>query len=74
VVANLASIDVTVDDSVDVQATLAQLRPDQRAVLVLRDLDGFSELEVAALLNIPAGTVKSRLHRARAAFAQRWPR
>jgi RNA polymerase sigma factor (sigma-70 family) len=69
---NLAVAAMTIDDSVDVQLVLARLRPDQRAVLVLRDLDGFSELEVASLLDIPPGTVKSRLHRARTAFAQRW--
>lgn len=51
----------------DVRAALAQLPPLHRAVLVLRDLDGLSEAEVAALLDVPEGTVKSRLHRARAA-------
>jgi RNA polymerase sigma factor (sigma-70 family) len=60
------------DTTIDVRALLLRLSPDQRAVLVLRDLDGFSELEVARLLSIPEGTVKSRLHRARAAFARRW--
>jgi RNA polymerase sigma factor (sigma-70 family) len=69
---NLEATEVNVDDPLDVRTTLAALRPDQRAVLVLRDLDGYSEHDVAELLNIPAGTVKSRLHRARAAFAQRW--
>ncbi|MEY2424356.1 MAG: hypothetical protein QOI95_4423 [Acidimicrobiaceae bacterium] len=64
--------DVDIDASVDVRVVLAAMRPDQRAVLVLRDLDGYSEHDVAELLDIPAGTVKSRLHRARAAFAQRW--
>jgi RNA polymerase sigma factor (sigma-70 family) len=64
--------EIDIDDSVDVRTALAALRPDQRAVLVLRDLDGYSEHDVAELLNIPAGTVKSRLHRARAAFSQRW--
>ena len=58
--------------TVDVHAVLASLSPDQRAVLVLRDLDGLAEAEVAALLSIPEGTVKSRLHRARGAFARRW--
>jgi RNA polymerase sigma-70 factor (ECF subfamily) len=57
---------------VDVRATLAALEPDQRAILVLRDLEGFSEGEAAALLQIPEGTAKSRLHRARAAFRKRW--
>jgi len=52
--------------------TLRRLRPDQRAVLVLRDLEGFSEAEAAAMLGVQAGTVKSRLHRARQAFRDRW--
>lgn len=59
---------------VDVSAALAALTPEQRAVLVLRDLEGLSEEAVAALLQVPEGTVKSRLHRSRAAFARRWTR
>jgi RNA polymerase sigma-70 factor (ECF subfamily) len=58
--------------AMDVRATLAGLAPEQRAVLILRDLDGLSEAEVAELLDVPEGTVKSRLHRARSAFARRW--
>jgi len=70
--ASLAAADVDLDTIADVHAVLASLSPDQRAVLVLRDLDGLAEAEVAALLSIPEGTVKSRLHRARGAFARRW--
>jgi RNA polymerase sigma factor (sigma-70 family) len=58
--------------AVDVRVALAQLTPEQRAILVLRDLDGLSEARVAELLGVPEGTVKSRLHRARVAFARRW--
>src|ERR1700733_6644850 len=46
---------------IDVRAALAELTPEHRAVLVLRDMDGLAEAEVAALLRIPEGTVKSRL-------------
>jgi len=56
----------------EVVETLRRLSPDQRAVLVLRDLEGFSEAEAAALLRIKVGTGKSRLHRARRAFRDRW--
>lgn len=50
-----------------VQRSLAQLTLQQRAVLVLHDLEALSQKEVAAVLNIPLGTVKSRLFHARAA-------
>ncbi len=58
------------DAVLDVRAALAGLRPDQRAVLVLRDLDGLSESDAATVLGVPEGTVKSRLHRARAAVRE----
>ena len=56
----------------DVARVLAELPPDQRAILVLRDLEGLSEAEAAALLQVACGTIKSRLHRARDAFRKRW--
>jgi RNA polymerase sigma-70 factor (ECF subfamily) len=58
--------------SLDIRATLAALAPEQRAILVLRDVDGLSEAEVALAMRVPVGTVKSRAHRARAAFRGRW--
>jgi DNA-directed RNA polymerase specialized sigma24 family protein len=68
----LALAPVDVATVVDVRSTLAGLAPEQRAILVLRDIDGLSEAEVARLLGVPEGTVKSRLHRARSAFTRRW--
>jgi RNA polymerase sigma factor (sigma-70 family) len=66
----------TTEDGADLRLevvdTLRRLSPDQRAVLVLRDLEGLSEAEAAALLRIEVGTAKSRLHRARRAFRNRW--
>lgn len=56
----------------DVAKVLAQLDPDQRAILVLRDLEGLSEAEAAEVLAVAQGTIKSRLHRARDAFRKRW--
>lgn len=56
----------------DVRDVLRRLSPEHRAVLVLRDLHGLDEERAAVALSIPAGTVKSRLHRARAAFKKAW--
>lgn len=58
--------------AVEVRAVLADLEPPQRAVLVLRHFDGLDEAEMAEVLGVAPGTVKSRLHRARAAFRERW--
>lgn len=44
---------------------IQELDPDYRAVVVLRDIEGMDYQEVAKILEIPTGTVKSRLHRAR---------
>jgi len=47
---------------------LNRLEDDYRAVIVLRDIEGFDYSEIAGILDVPTGTVKSRLHRARAAL------
>ena len=49
---------------IDVERLLARLPEGQRDVVALRYLHDLSEDEVAALLDIPKGTVKSRLHHA----------
>jgi RNA polymerase sigma factor (sigma-70 family) len=56
----------------DVLSVLARLAPEHRAVLVLRDLEGLDEQAAAALLQVPRGTVKSRLSRARRSFRKEW--
>ncbi|MEV4560051.1 sigma factor-like helix-turn-helix DNA-binding protein, partial [Kitasatospora sp. NPDC049285] len=48
-------------------AAVAALPPDQRRVLVLRDLRGWSGREVATALGLSTAAMKSRLHRARLA-------
>lgn len=71
----LAATRPTMDDgvlAVDVRAVLDQLAPKHRAVLVLRHLEGLGEQEMADLLDVAPGTVKSRLARARDAFRIRW--
>ena len=49
-----------------VRAALATLGPDQRAALVLVDMEGYSVEEAARILDCPPGTVKSRCSRGRA--------
>lgn len=58
----------------DVRDVLTRLTPEHRAVLVLRDLEGLDEAAAAAVLAVPEGTVKSRLHRARRSFRKEWTR
>jgi RNA polymerase sigma-70 factor, ECF subfamily len=47
---------------------LAQVAPEHREVLVLKELEGFSYAEIARTAGIPAGTVASRLYHARQAL------
>jgi RNA polymerase sigma-70 factor (ECF subfamily) len=49
-----------------VQGALKELSKDHRSILLLRDIEGFSYNEIADVLGLSAGTVKSRLARARA--------
>jgi RNA polymerase sigma-70 factor (ECF subfamily) len=54
----------------DLAFVLDGLPEEQREVLLLRFVDGFSLAEIAGALGIPLGTVKSRLHNALAALKQ----
>jgi len=45
------------------------LPAEQRAAIALFSVDGLTQLEIAAILGIPEGTVWSRLHKARRALA-----
>jgi len=51
-----------------VARALGTLDVDERAIVVLRDIEGLSYAELADVLEVPLGTVKSRVHRARAAL------
>jgi RNA polymerase sigma-70 factor (ECF subfamily) len=48
-----------------IQQALARLSPEHRTVLVLKDMEGQKYETMAELLEVPIGTVRSRLHRAR---------
>ena len=63
------AIDDLVADQLDVDAALAQLSPDHRAAVALRDLVGLDYAEIGEVLGIPPGTVRSRIARGRAALA-----
>jgi RNA polymerase sigma-70 factor (ECF subfamily) len=53
-----------------VQECLNQLGHQARQIIVLRDVQGFSYEELSQMLSLNLGTVKSRLHRARAALQE----
>jgi len=59
-----------VADRLAVDAALAQLPEEFRAAVVLRDLCDLDYAEIAAVLDIPAGTVRSRIARGRAQLAR----
>lgn len=54
-------------------ALVAQLPAQQRAVVVLRFWEDLSQEQIAGVLDIPLGTVKSTLHRALRTLKARWP-
>lgn len=54
----------------DVAAALAQVPPDFRIAVVLADLQDLPYDEIARILDVPVGTVKSRVHRGRLAVGR----
>ena len=66
----LVTADATSDSAerLDVDAALRQLPPDFRAAVVLRDLCRLDYAEIAEVLGVPPGTVRSRIARGRAAL------
>jgi RNA polymerase sigma-70 factor (ECF subfamily) len=54
----------------DIQRALMAVPPEFRAALVMHEVQDLPLAEIAAVLDIPVGTVKSRLHRGRVALAR----
>jgi RNA polymerase sigma-70 factor (ECF subfamily) len=59
-----------VADAHDVAAALAQVPEDFRVAIVLADVQDMPYDEIAKVLDLPVGTVKSRVHRGRIALAR----
>jgi RNA polymerase sigma-70 factor (ECF subfamily) len=55
-------------DRDQLERAFGRLKPEQRAVVVLHHHSGFSAAEIAAILGVPEGTARSRLHYATAAM------
>jgi RNA polymerase sigma-70 factor (ECF subfamily) len=53
------------DGALWVRRALATLQPDQREIVMLREYEGLSYLEIAHVMQLPLNTVRSRLFRAR---------
>jgi len=54
------------DNIMRLGSALAELSDEHRQLILLHDADGYKITEIQALTGIPVGTIKSRLHRARA--------
>ncbi len=68
-VAPVVAVDAEVADRVDVDAALREVPPDFRVAVVLRDLCDLDYAEIAEVLELPPGTVRSRIARGRALLA-----
>ena len=66
------STSVRRDEKRTLDRLLSALPEDHREVLVLREIEEMDYREIAAVINVPIGTVMSRLARARAALRARW--
>ncbi len=64
--ADTAAEAARMDDIEALEMSLAKLSDEHRQVIALHDLEGYKLEEIQELTGIPVGTVKSRLHRARA--------
>ena len=66
------SINPDIEKRLAVQQVMNSLSLPMRAALTLREVEGLEYSEIAEVLNIPVGTVRSRLNSARDQFRKRW--
>ena len=66
------SVSAAEDERSTLERLIAALPEEHRAVLLLRELEDMSYREIAAVTQVPIGTVMSRLARARAALRGKW--
>jgi RNA polymerase sigma-70 factor, ECF subfamily len=67
--ADIAAPEIDTDTALDVTTALGRLPADQRVALVLVDMQGLAVADVADMLGVPTGTIKSRCARGRARLA-----
>jgi len=65
---------IRTDQGRKLDAAIAALPEEFRTVLVLREMEELSYREIAAVCEVPIGTVMSRLARARAMLREKWMR
>src|SRR5882757_1406381 len=66
------SVSIIRDQKRTLDRLLSELPEEHREVLVLREIEDMDYREIAAITNVPIGTVMSRLARARAGLKARW--
>jgi RNA polymerase sigma-70 factor, ECF subfamily len=65
---------IALDAAATLERLISALPPEHREVLLLREMEDMSYREIAAVAQVPIGTVMSRLARARAALKAQWQR
>ena len=66
------SVNPDIEKRLAVQQVMNSLSVPMRAALTLREVEGLDYSEIAEVLNIPVGTVRSRLNSARDQFRKKW--
>jgi RNA polymerase sigma-70 factor (ECF subfamily) len=69
---DIAAQPANTDERLLVESLMERLTPTVRAALVLRELEGLPYEEIAEVLRVPVGTVRSRINAARAQFRTLW--